>query len=52
MVTFISLTYKGSISDRKLVEVCGLLDLLETGDEVMADKGFQIQICWHPLVCI
>jgi len=52
VVTFISPTYEGSISDRKLVEVCGLLDLLETGDEVMADKGFQIQICWHPLVCI
>jgi len=43
VVTFISPTYEGSISDRKLVETCGLLDLLETGYEVMADNGFQIQ---------
>ena len=42
VVTFVSSTYEGSISDRKLVEVSGLLDLLERGDEIMADKGFQI----------
>lgn len=43
VITFVSPTYEGSISDRKLVEVSGLLDLLETGDEIMADNGFQIQ---------
>ena len=32
VITFVSPTYEGSISDRKLVEFSGLLDLLETGD--------------------
>ena len=36
----LSPAYEGSISDRKLVQVSGLLDKLETGDEIMADKGF------------
>ena len=49
VVTFIFPTYEGSISDRKLVGVYGLLDLLETSDEVMADKGFQIQDLLAPL---
>ena len=34
--------YSGSISDVELTKVCGLLDLLEAGDAVMADKGFTI----------
>ena len=34
--------YEGSISDRKLVEVSGLLNKLEPGNEVMANKGFTI----------
>ena len=41
-ISFVSEAYEGSISDRKLVEVRGLLDKLEPGDEVMADKGFII----------
>ena len=35
--------YEGSASDRHIVEDSGLLDLLERGDSVMADKGFQVQ---------
>ena len=42
-ISFVSKAYEGSISDRKLVEVSGLLDKLEPGNEVMADKGFAIQ---------
>ena len=41
-ISFISEVYEGFISDRKSVEVSGLLDKLEPGDEVMADKGFKI----------
>ena len=35
VITFVSETYEGSISDRKLVEVSRLLELLEPGDEIM-----------------
>ena len=42
--SFVSEAYEGSISDRKLVEMCGLLDKLDPGDEIMANKGFKIQV--------
>lgn len=42
-ITFISDAYGGSISDRCLFEKCGLTDLLEKNDIVLADRGFQIQ---------
>ena len=42
VISFVSKGYEGSISDRNLVELNGLLDKLEPGDEVMADKGFTI----------
>ena len=45
-ISFVSEAYEGSISNQKLVEVSGLLDKLEPGVEVMADKGFTI----HDLV--
>ena len=49
VVKLISLTYKGFIADRKLVEICGVLELLETGDKTMDDKGFQSQDLLTPL---
>ena len=48
-IPFVSQAYKGSISDRKLVEFSGLLEKLESGDELMADKGFLIQDLLMPI---
>ena len=36
-ITFISDLYAGSISDKKLTQISGILELLERGDSVMAD---------------
>ena len=44
-IVFVSPVYEGSISDKKLVQVSGLLDKLEISDEIMADKCFDIKIC-------
>ena len=41
-VTFISSLYAGCISDQALTRDCGFLSLIEPGDSVMADKGFDI----------
>ena len=52
-ISFVPQTYEGSISDRKLVELSGLLNKLEAGDELMADKGFLIQDLLTPIgVCL
>lgn len=42
VISFISDLYGGNISDKKLTQFSGLLDLLEPGDAVMADRGFTI----------
>ena len=42
-VTFISSLYPGSISDKELTKRSGILDLLEPGDSVMADREFEIE---------
>ncbi|KAG8176998.1 hypothetical protein JTE90_006427 [Oedothorax gibbosus] len=42
-VTFISDLYCGSISDKEFFKRSGLLQLLEKGDIVLADKGFRIE---------
>ena len=41
-ISFLSKLYGGSISDRELTIKSGLLDLVESGDSIMADKGFTI----------
>ena len=42
VVTFISHLFTGCISDIVITKLCGLIDLLEPGDMIMADKGFRI----------
>ena len=42
VVTFISDLYSGSISDKQITRLSGLVDLCEKGDSIMADKGFLI----------
>lgn len=42
-ITFVSSVYTGSISDKELTRCCGILNLLEANDSVMADKGFDVE---------
>ncbi|CAC5419576.1 unnamed protein product [Mytilus coruscus] len=39
-LTFVSSLYTGSMSDVEITKLCGLIELLESGDSIMADKGF------------
>ena len=48
-VSFVSQTFEGSISDKQLTAQSGLLDKLEDGDDILADKGFVIQDLLAPL---
>ena len=48
-ITFVSQLFPGSITDKELTRKSGLLDMLESGDSVMADRGFDIQDDLTPL---
>ena len=43
IITFVSKLYAGSISDKELTRCSGIMDLLQPGDSVMANRGFDIQ---------
>ncbi|KAG1668937.1 Translation initiation factor eIF-2B subunit gamma [Nymphon striatum] len=42
-ISFVSSLHLGSISDKAITRLSGILDLLEPGDQVMVDKGFVIK---------
>lgn len=48
-IIFVSKLYPGSISDKELTLQSGILELLEPGDSIMADKGFDIEEYLIPL---
>jgi hypothetical protein len=42
-ITFVSSLFTGCMSDVEIVNLSGILDLIEKDDSVMADKGFTIE---------
>ena len=41
--SFISELYAGCTSDKQITKDCGILNMLEPGDDLMADRGFNIE---------
>ncbi|XP_040065951.1 uncharacterized protein LOC120839690 [Ixodes scapularis] len=42
-ITFISKAWGGRVSDKELTSKCGLLDKIEEGDVILADRGFKCE---------
>ena len=41
-ISFVSSLYCSNISDKKLTSECGVLNLLQASDSIMADRGFDL----------
>lgn len=50
-ITFLSKLYSGCISDNSITERSGLIEKLSSGDDVMADRGFNIRHLLLPKNC-
>ncbi|VDI44139.1 Hypothetical predicted protein [Mytilus galloprovincialis] len=48
LVSYVSDSYGGSVSDRQIVERSNLINLCDPGDSIMADKGFNVQDLFAP----
>eukprot|EP00795_Rhopilema_esculentum_P003906 gene3906-15222_t len=51
-ITFVSKLWSGRVSDKEITQKCGVLQLLENGDNIMADRGFDISNILPPGVSL
>ena len=51
-VTFVSKLWSGRVSDKEITPKCGVLALMETVDNIMADRGFDIHELLPPGVSL
>ena len=40
VISFVSALWSGTISDKEIFQRCGIIQMLQEGDGVMADRGF------------
>ena len=43
VISYVSKGWGGRVSDKYLTENCGILDKLQPGDQVLADRGFKVE---------
>ena len=51
-ITFVSKFWSGCVSDKEITQKCGVLALMEPGDNIMADRGFDIDKLLPPGVSL